>query len=126
MLVVFAIYNASIYTQDCASSEPTLSEKAIEGQILWQGNNCSSCHQLYGLGGYLGPDLTNVISNPAKGPGYVRAFLKAGYKSMPQFDFDSTETASIVQFLSEVDKTGYSPVKSASLKASGWLELNYK
>jgi len=46
----------------------SFSEKALQGQQLWQQNNCFSCHQIYGLGGYLGPDLTNVYSQRGKGP----------------------------------------------------------
>ena len=126
MMAVFAVYNGIIYTQDCASSNPLLSPYAMDGQKVWQKNNCSSCHQIYGLGGYLGPDLTNVISAEGKGEAYVKAFVKAAYKSMPDFDFKEGEVDALVHFLKEVDETGVSPVTNGKIKNNGWIELDYK
>lgn len=98
----------------------------MAGEKLWQNNNCTSCHQLYGLGGYLGPDLTNVISNPNKGPGYVAAFVNSGVKSMPKFEFTANETDQIVQFLTHVDQTGFYPNKGATFSNDGWVDIEYK
>lgn len=98
----------------------------MEGEKLWQDNNCASCHQIYGLGGYLGDDLTNVISNPHKGENYVKAFLNAGSKSMPKFNFTEEEKEQIVQFLSHVDWTGYYPNVDAELGKDGWVSIKYK
>jgi nitric oxide reductase subunit C len=103
-----------------------MSDAAIEGEILWQNNNCVSCHQFYGLGGYLGPDLTNVISHKSKGPKYVRAFINSGVKSMPKFEFSEEEKENIVQFLTYVDKTGIYPNYKAKFKKNGWVEIEYK
>ena len=103
-----------------------MSEQAIQGEILWQKSNCTACHQLYGLGGYLGPDLTNVISRPGKGPNYVKAFLNSGVKAMPLFHFSEKEKDDIVAFLSHVDKTGYFPNTDAVLQNNGWVNLKYK
>ena len=124
IFVIFSGYNFLIYTN--GSELPTLSAKAINGADLWQQQNCSACHQLYGLGGFLGPDLTNIVSHPMKGPAYAQAFLNSGIKAMPRFDFTKEEQESIVQFLKEVDQTGYFPVREAVVKKNGWVELNYK
>ena len=59
--------------------------------MVWQKYNCQSCHQLYGLGGYLGPDLTNVYSAKGKGELFIKAFLHAGTKQMPSFDLSKEE-----------------------------------
>ncbi|WP_169051715.1 cytochrome c [Flavobacterium sp. H122] len=95
----------------------------MSGQQLWQKNNCFNCHQLYGLGGYLGPDLTNIYSNPNKGPGYIRAMLKSGVKTMPVFHFSKQETDALLSFLKEVDKTGQYPNYNANMKPDGWVEI---
>lgn len=98
-----------------------MSKEAIQGQELWQKNNCASCHQIYGLGGYLGPDLTNVYSNPKKGPNYIKAFLNSGVKMMPKFKFSETEKDQIVEFLKQVDATGIYPNLNARIEPSGWV-----
>ena len=103
-----------------------MSNSALAGQKLWQENNCTSCHQLYGLGGYLGPDLTNVISTPGKGIPYVKAFLNSGVKSMPEFDFSELEKEQISMFLAHVDSTGYYPNYDAQFNKDGWVTIDYK
>ena len=62
LISVFALYNFNIYTSKSNYGSIHLSKKAIEGENIWLQKNCNSCHQLYGLGGYLGPDLTNIFS----------------------------------------------------------------
>ncbi len=125
-ITVCAVYTVIVYSGKTASSAPYLSSQAMEGEKLWQDNNCASCHQIYGLGGYLGDDLTNVISNPHKGENYVKAFLNAGSKSMPKFNFTEEEKEQIVQFLSHVDWTGYYPNVDAELGKDGWVSIKYK
>lgn len=123
---MFVIYNAVIYTQGTSNNTPLLSEKALKGEQLYQENNCTACHQFYGLGGYLGPDLTNISSLPNKGDEYIKAFLNSGVKSMPKFNFSEEEKEAIVQFLKEVDQTGYYPHGDAEKKPNGWVKINYK
>ncbi len=126
LLGVFIVYNLIIYSQKSASSAPIMSSNAIEGEKLWQDNNCTSCHQLYGLGGYLGPDLTNVISHPQKGDAYVEAFLNSGESTMPKFNFTEEEKEKLVAFLAHVDKTGFYPNREAVFSADGWVSIKYK
>lgn len=124
--MLFSIYNLLIYNQEQSTSPIQLSAKAIQGQDLWQNNNCWSCHQIYGLGGYLGPDLTNVFSAENKGPDYIKAFLNSGIKSMPKFNFTEEEKEALVVYLKEVDSSGYFPNYEADFKPTGWVELKYK
>ena len=84
LVLFFSMYNFYIYTSKDRETPIKLSPKALNGQRLWQKNNCWSCHQVYGLGGYLGPDLTNIYSAPNKGSNYIKAFLNSGIKSMPK------------------------------------------
>jgi len=37
-------------------------EKAVAGKIVWQRNNCISCHTLFGHGGYKADDLTHITA----------------------------------------------------------------
>ena len=124
LILVFGLYNFYIYTSKNEDSYIKLSSKAIKGQQLWQQNNCWSCHQIYGLGGYLGPDLTNIYSN--KGDAYINAFLNSGVKSMPKFNFSESQKQAIVSYLKHIDSTGYYPNYDANLKKNGWVELKYK
>lgn len=126
LLIAFSCYNYLIYTSKDKITPIELSKKALFGQKLWQKNNCWSCHQTYGLGGYLGPDLTNVYSNKSKGPNYIKAFLNSGVKSMPKFNFKEEEKEAIIAYLKTIDSTGYYPNYDASLKVNGWVELKYK
>ena len=127
MVLIFCVYNVILYTQKTSySTAPLMSEEAMKGESLWQENNCTACHQLYGLGGYLGPDLTNIVSNPIKGREYTKAFFNSGVKSMPKFEFTEEEKEALVSFLEHVDRTGYYPNRNASFSASGWVEIEYK
>ena len=126
LISLFIVYNVIIYTQKSASSAVSMTIEARQGEQIWQNNNCTSCHQLYGLGGYLGPDLTNVISNPEKGSNYVKAFLNSGVKSMPEFNFSENEKDLLVEFLSHVDKTGFYPNENAVFENDGWVSIQYK
>lgn len=127
LITAFIIYNIILYTQDISkTSATTLTAQEIDGQTLWQENNCTACHQLYGLGGYLGPDLTNIISNPNKGPEYAKAFFNSGIKSMPKFEFSPDEQAALISFLTAVDQTGHYPNAKAESDFLGWVTIAYK
>jgi nitric oxide reductase subunit C len=126
LVLLFSIYNYLIYTSKNDESYVKLSKEAITGQQLWQKNNCWSCHQVYGLGGYLGPDLTNIYSNPNKGSNYIKAFLNSGIKSMPKFNFSEKEKNAIVTYLKHIDQSGIYPNYDADFKPNGWVELKYK
>ena len=119
----YGFHNHSVYTDVPARGK--LSPKAMQGQRLWQENNCAACHQFYGLGGYLGPDLTNLASTPGKDTAYIKAMLKSGIGARPTFDFDPSQEDALVAFLREVDRTGYFPNHDASLDANGWVTLKY-
>ncbi len=127
LIILFIGYNIVIYTQNTSNNKAViLSSTGKKGQHLWQENNCTACHQLYGLGGYLGPDLTNIVSNPNKGISYAKTFFNSGIKSMPKFNFSVVEQNQLAAFLTEVDKTGFYPDKNAKFDASGWVTVNYK
>jgi nitric oxide reductase subunit C len=97
-------YSAWVYTQgtDCKT---IMSASAVEGKKLWQLNNCQTCHQLYGLGGYMGPDLTTITTDKYRGSIYAKAMLLSGGARMPNFRFTENNAADIVEYLSYVNNT---------------------
>ncbi len=94
-----------------------MSDQARLGQNIYQDKNCIACHQFYGLGGYMGPDLTNVIST--RGEAYAGAFITSGTARMPNFDLSPDEVSALVAFLSAVDQTGTYPPKNYAVAWNG-------
>lgn len=92
------------------------SRPAQEGLRLWRSNNCHTCHQIHGYGGFLGPDLTNLMSRRPDED--LSAILTTGRKQMPAFHFDEEEQAAIRIFLEEVDLTGTSIPSFCSVEES--------
>ena len=97
----------------------TVNKEALKGKIVWQQYNCNSCHQVYGLGGYLGPDLTNVYSK--KGPGYIIAFLKSGTEIMPDFNLQKNEINDLLAYLKNIDQSGKSDPRTFTIKKDGTI-----
>ncbi|MCO6497870.1 MAG: cytochrome c [Chitinophagaceae bacterium] len=114
----FLIYSGWIYFHEEPESHPA-SRAAIMGKQVWQEKNCGSCHQLYGLGGHLGPDLTNVIDS--KPEGYIRAILTAGTPVMPNFHLTEKEKDNLIEFFKYTNTTGTSSPKSFTLHTDGTI-----
>ncbi|MBT3785079.1 cytochrome c [bacterium] len=82
----------------------TLNSEARFGLKLWRQNSCGSCHQLYGLGGFMGPDLTNVtrrLPDPV-----LHHYLEKGGSRMPSFKLRKNERQAIIEFLKTMNQTG--------------------
>ena len=124
LISLFLTYNFIIYTSKEDYGTIHLSEKAIQGETIWLENNCNSCHQFYGLGGYLGPDLTNIYSK--RDEANIKTMLTSGVNAMPKFSFNEDEKEALIQFLKEVDLTGYYPNKEAGIEYNGWVEIKNK
>jgi nitric oxide reductase subunit C len=115
---VFVFYSAYVYTAGTESAhQPPMTEKERRGARVYQEYNCTACHQFYGLGGYMGPDLTNVISN--RGGAYARAFIAAGTATMPNLGLAENELDSVIAYLTFVDQTGTYPAENYEVHWSG-------
>ncbi len=125
LLLGFAIFTTFVYTAgtDGESGPTPISDTGKTGKLLYQKYNCTACHQLYGLGGYLGPDLTNVMSDPGKSEQYVRAFLMAGTDIMPNYDLPEKEIDALVAYLTYVDQTGNFPEQNAKRTWYGSIKI---
>jgi nitric oxide reductase subunit C len=102
------VYSAVVYSKGTENSILYNQEESvmiIHGKQLFQQYNCIACHQLYGLGGYLGPELTTAYSDKTRGELYMKAFLKAGGQRMPNFHFKDDEVDAIISYLKYVDTT---------------------
>lgn len=123
LLFSFFLYTVVIYTFGTSRDDGAdlLNEQSRKGKLLFQEYNCISCHQLYGLGGYMGPDLTNIISASNKGPIYTKAFLQSGTQRMPNFNLEGHEIDELIAYLTYVDRTGISPVKKFRINYDGTI-----
>ena len=116
LVFLFALYSSWIYTNGTeknvllAGNEQAMSKM---GKALFQKHNCQSCHQLYGLGGYLGPDLTSAWSDKNRGETYIKALLQSGGNRMPDFDLTKEEIDQLITYLKYVDSTA-APLQTAS------------
>jgi nitric oxide reductase subunit C len=119
MAVAFLAFSFGIYTRPLYDLKFTRAGVvADKGKLVFQKYNCQSCHQVYGLGGYLGPDLTNVFDQPGKNREYVRAVITAGNNIMPPFMGNDDEKEALVQYLLELNETGHSDPRM--LQSTGW------
>jgi len=119
--VGFLVFSGFVYTQAVPENNSVVNPKAVAGKMLWQQHNCSSCHQLYGLGGYLGPDLTNTLSTKGKGRAYAAAIMKNGTQVMPNFHLNETEIEALLAFLDQADKSGNNRVHSYKIGLDGTI-----
>jgi len=116
--VGFLSYSFFLYTS-LPVKNIAIKKEMDEGKMVWQQYNCNACHQVYGLGGYLGPDLTNVYSK--RGPAFIQAFLKTGTGAMPQFHLSEEETNSLLSYLKDIDASGKSDPKTFTLNYNGTI-----
>ncbi len=110
LLGLYATYSCWVYTAG-TSCNIVMTEAAKEGKLLWQINNCQSCHQLYGLGGYMGPDLTLITTTKRGGEKYTKGMLLNGGTRMPNFHFSPDEADAIIAYLSYVGNTAITITK---------------
>jgi nitric oxide reductase subunit C len=124
----FLVYSFSIYLEPLSENEEVRfdKEKASDGRIVWQKYNCQTCHQLYGLGGYLGPDLTNTFSTPNKGEALIKAMVTYGTKQMPAYTLSDIEMSNLVEFLNSVDASGTADPRKFKNDNFGMTERNGK
>jgi nitric oxide reductase subunit C len=103
LLIAFLGYSFYLYA-DLPQENSPASPQVAQGKLLWQQHNCGACHQVYGLGGYLGPDLTNVYSR--RGPDFISGFLQAGVNTMPAFHLSEQDKGALLAYLKNLDQSG--------------------
>ena len=106
LVAAFLFQTWLVYSDSSGRQTPPLSVAAARGQQIWLDRNCQSCHQIYGFGGFLGPDLTNAIGTLTDAR--LDLILTQGSGLMPAFHLDAEERAALRQWFTELDRTGVS------------------
>lgn len=125
LCICFLTYSFSIYLQPVFKKQDASIDinKAVNGRLVWQKYNCQSCHQIYGLGGYLGPDLTNIMSAKGKGEQLVRAYIYTGNETMPSYShMPENEIVNMLEFLKQADKSGSADYRTFEVSYTGMIE----
>ena len=95
-----------VYSDATGLKTGPLSLSAGHGRKIWLKNNCQSCHQIHGFGGFLGPDLTNTAYEYDAED--LRAILETGPGKMPSIRISNQEAKSLRSYFKELNKTGRS------------------
>ena len=114
----FITYSSFLYTH-LPKQNPSFSSSEASGKALWQKHNCTACHQIFGLGGYLGPDLTNEYT--LRGPAFIHIFLQTGNTTMPNYHLSETEIQELTDYLKSVDHSGKSDPRTFSINTNGTI-----
>ncbi len=99
LVAAFGVQTTLVYTDE---RQDPLSEAALRGRTLWHENACQVCHQLYGQGGFLGPDLTNAASR--MDASRLASFLTVGSGQMPPFHFTDEQITDLSAYLEALDR----------------------
>lgn len=116
---LFIIYSANLYL-DKIPEQSVANMQAQRGKIIFQEKNCISCHQIYGLGGHLGPDITNVYAH--RNEAYIKAFLSSGTLVMPDFHLTDTEMNDLIEYLKYINTTGNADPRSFIKHSDGTIK----
>lgn len=118
-ITAFLIYSVFLYSSLPAGGKLFVAN-ADRGKMVWQQYNCTACHQVYGLGGFLGPDLTNTYSQ--KGPVYIKAFLGNGTATMPNFHLTGKEVSALLDYMRSLDASGKADPRTFTINKDGTIE----
>lgn len=121
LCILFIMFSSYVYMRPIRKVIPiqlTDADKWARGKMIWQQHNCHTCHQIYGLGGYLGPDLTNVVSRPGYSEAYLKGIIQSGVKQMPGFTLSESEMDDLLYFLRALDETG--SAQPSDYQHDGW------
>ena len=99
LVASFAFQTGLVYSDDV---DLKLSDDAVEGRKLFHDGTCQVCHQLWGQGGFLGPDLTNAASRVDETR--LASLMTVGSGQMPAFNYTDEQVRQMRAFLTEIDR----------------------
>lgn len=95
----------------------TAEASPLAGRQVWLENGCSTCHSLIGLGGHLGPDLTNYGRPELAAT--VRSTVRSGRSTMPRYSLSEHDLDALLAYLDTVSRSATYPPRSRSESAFG-------
>ena len=104
LLAAFAAQGAMVYTDGKAAAHPKLTDLERAGRAIFLSRNCTACHQIFGFGGFLGPDLTNAAQRVPRAR--LDDLLRNGSLQMPAFGLLSEDVDAVEAYLRAIDRTG--------------------
>ncbi len=118
LVAIFFTQTWFVYS-DPIGAQTRLSDDATQGRGLWLKYNCQSCHQLFGFGGFLGPDLTNVASRFADSTGArfdarLATVLTEGSNRMPAFHLEQEQRDQLASYFRALDEAGVGQPRAVS------------
>ncbi len=119
LVFAFGFYTCFLYSS-LPVKDYTIDNQSVIGKQIWQKYNCNACHQIYGLGGYLAPDLTNEYSY--RDSNFIKAFLKNGTDIMPNFNLTDEEIISLLAYLNTIDRSGKSDPRTFKINGNGTIK----
>src|SRR5574343_601187 len=99
LVAAFLGYSCFLYSDLPVQNKEPL-QTADKGKMLWQQYNCGACHQVYGMGSYLGPHLTNI---------------------MPNYHLTETEITELTNYLRHLDASGNSDPRTFTIQRNGFI-----
>jgi nitric oxide reductase subunit C len=114
LILLFLGQTAVTYTSatEARRGSAVFNARAVHGQQLYREFNCTACHQFYGLGGYMGPDLTNVLRAENKGAEYAKGIILHGTQRMPSMGLTPEQADDLIAYLVAASASGSYPIRS--------------
>jgi nitric oxide reductase subunit C len=100
-----------------SSTNYSTETKEISGIDIWRSKNCAACHSIFGLGGHIGPDLTNTYKY--KNEEYLDLVLNNGLQNMPNLNLSKHEREQLILFFKDINNLGVYPLKSITSNPFG-------
>lgn len=115
MVASYAALSVVAYTDYPREPGPELSARQRAGLEVWRRHNCQVCHQIHGFGGFLGPDLTNLVDEDREDEEFA-SILTEGYGSMPALHLSPGDQRAVLAFLRAMNRTGRSQPRPNAAK----------
>ncbi len=115
MVASYAGLSVIAYTDHPRAPGPQLTDLERDGLEVWRRNNCQVCHQIHGFGGFLGPDLTNLVDEKRDDIEFA-SLLTDGWKKMPALHLPDEDQRAVLAFLRAVNRTGRSQPRPNAAK----------
>lgn len=118
LLAAYVIVSFFAYTDvPREDATPPLTDRERRGLEVFRSRNCHVCHQIYGFGGFLGPDLTNRVTDETL-PEEFDSLLTYGSGRMPALRLSAGDREAVVAYLAAVNRTGRSQPEGVRSNAS--------